>query len=76
MATTDYQTQLENVQAAIAAIEDGGQSYSISTSTGSRSVSRSDLGTLYERESHLRKLVNREARGGARVTGGTPVNNA
>lgn len=73
MATTDYQTQLENIQTAIARIEDGGQAYSISTSTGSRQVTRADLGELYIREDRLRRIVAREARGGIRITGATPV---
>lgn len=69
MTTTSYQTQLESVQAAIAAIEAGSQSYSIA----GRSMSKADLGTLYEREKWLRRMVDRETRGGIRVRGITPV---
>ena len=76
MAITSYVAQLESVQAAISAIETGAQSYSITTASGSRSMSRSDLGTLYEREKILRRMVGNEARGGRRMTGLTPVNNA
>jgi len=70
MATTSYQTQLENVQAAIAAIEDSGQSYSIN----GRSYTRADLNTLYEREKYLRRMADRESRGGIRVRNATPAN--
>jgi hypothetical protein len=73
MATTDYQTQLESVQAAIARIEAGGQSYSITTSSGSRTVTRANLSELYKQEERLRRLVDRQTRGGIRVIGGTPV---
>lgn len=63
--------QLENVQAAIAAIEDGAQSYSIRD----RSYTRADLKTLYEREDRLLARYEREAnnRSGARVRGATPT---
>lgn len=73
MATESYQTQLERVQTAIAAIEGGAQSYSISTELGSRSYGKADLSTLYAREKELRTRAAREARGGIRVRGVTPV---
>ena len=76
MAIISYIQQLESVQAAILAIETGAQSYSITTASGSRSMSRSDLNTLYEREKYLRSMVAMERRGGRRMTGLTPVNNA
>jgi hypothetical protein len=76
MATTSYQTQLESVQAAIAKIESGGQSYTISTSTGTRQVTRADLDLLYKREVELRRKVANATSGGRRVFGGTPVSNA
>ncbi len=69
MATTSYQTQLESVQAAIAAIEGGAQSYSIQ----GRTLARGDLGTLYEREKYLRKMADRDSRGGIRVQNATPA---
>jgi len=75
MTTLTYQEQLESVQAAIARIEEGGQSYSLSTNTGSRQVTRANLSELYRREKELRGLVARQERGGMRVFGGTPVNN-
>jgi len=62
-----YAEQLAQVQAAITKIEAGSQSYSINTPDGSRSVSRADLATLYEREKWLRTMVDREARGGIRI---------
>lgn len=67
---TDYTTQLESVQLAIAAIEGGAQSYSIA----GRSLSRGDLATLYKREQWLRAQVARAANGGGvRVRLVTPV---
>jgi hypothetical protein len=73
VATASYQSQLESVQAAIAAIEGGAQSYSIA----GRSLTRGDLSTLYEREQWLRGQVTREeangGRAGIRVRGMTPV---
>lgn len=65
-----YETQLERVQLAIAAIESGAQSYSIA----GRSLSRADLETLYAREARLLALIGRVARGGGiRVRLGTPT---
>jgi hypothetical protein len=69
LAVESYTTQLERVQAAIADIEERGQSYDIN----GRSLSRADLKTLYAREERLRKLANRESAGGIRVRGVTPV---
>ncbi len=68
MAITSYTTQLESVQAAIAAIEGGSQSYSVQ----GRSVSRGDLASLYEREKYLRRMVSRESGGGIPVRHVTP----
>lgn len=51
-----YSEQLEEVQAAISAIEGGAQSYSI----GSRSLSRANLADLYSREKWLRSMVARD----------------
>lgn len=55
MATESYQTQLERVQTAIAAIESGGQSVDVD---GTR-LTRGDLEVLYRREAKLRKLAAR-----------------
>lgn len=63
MAIESYQDQLERVQAAIAAIESGTQSYTM----GGRTMSRGNLADLYKRETFLRKRVNRQKRGGIRV---------
>jgi hypothetical protein len=48
--------QLENVQAAITAIENGAQSYSIND----RSYNRGDLKILYAREERLQNRIARE----------------
>ena len=55
-----YAEQLEEVQNAIAKIESGGQSYSIS----GRALNRADLATLYQREKWLRVQAARELNGG------------
>lgn len=63
MATTDYQTQLETVQAAIAAIEGGERE----VRRGDRVYTDADLATLYSRERWLRKMVERATNSGLRV---------
>jgi len=63
MAVKTYAEQLEEVQTAIATIESGAQSYSVS----GRALSRADLGTLYAREKYLRKMAQREENGGITV---------
>jgi hypothetical protein len=69
MAET-YTVQLERVQAAIAEIESGCQSYQIKD----RQMAKANLETLYKREEKLRVLAAREAGGGGiRVRGITPV---
>jgi hypothetical protein len=67
MAIKTYTEQLESVQAAIAVIEGGAQSYTI----GNRTFYRGDLGVLYKREERLQPLAARETGGnaGARVRG-------
>lgn len=73
MAVKTYTQQLEQVQAAIDAIETGAQSYTIQTGIGtSREVSRANINWLYQREKFLREQIAREDRGGARVRYGTP----
>lgn len=59
MPVESYQVQLERVQAAIAAIESGAQSYAVE----GRQFTKADLRTLYEREKYLREMVEREANG-------------
>lgn len=63
-----YAEQLDRVQAAIAAIEEGEQAYSLN----GRTVSYADLQTLYQREKWLRRMVDRERRGGVRMRQGVP----
>jgi hypothetical protein len=63
-----YATQLDRVQAAIAKIEAGSQSYTID----GVSYTRADLATLYRRERELRTLVDRATRGGIRMQQGVP----
>ncbi len=59
MAIESTETQLERVQAAIAAIESGAQSYSI----GGRTLTKADLKTLYEREKDLKLSLADETYG-------------
>lgn len=68
MPTESYQTQLERVQAAIAAIEERGQAIG----AGGRKLDRGDLATLYKREKELRALVARSTRSGMRMRQGVP----
>ncbi|MGK2934352.1 MAG: hypothetical protein ACSLFE_03805 [Gemmatimonadaceae bacterium] len=69
MATESYQTQLERVQGAIAAIESGSQSYSVA----GRTFTKGDLKTLYERETWLRGQVAKADRGGIRISRAVPL---
>ncbi len=64
MAIESLSTQLERVQAAIAAIESGAQSYRI----GNRSLTKADLATLYKRENALNQAIAEEASGGLCIT--------
>jgi hypothetical protein len=66
MSTT--RKQLQQVQAAIKVIEDGGQSYTMDDTV----VGRGDLATLYAQERTLQTRLNRETRGGMRVRFGLP----
>jgi len=71
MAT--YAEELEQVQEAITKVMNG-QAYTITTPTGSRSVTRADLASLTAREKWLRREVENESKGGSmQVMGGTPV---
>ncbi|MGQ9367707.1 hypothetical protein [Azospirillum sp. ST 5-10] len=63
-----YQTQLDRVQAAIAAVEDGGQDVTYD----GRRITMADLNALYRRETALRRAVERESRGGIGVRFGVP----
>lgn len=59
MAIKTYTEQLEEVQAAISAIESGAQEYQI----GTRKLRRADINFLYKREEQLRAAVERETGG-------------
>jgi hypothetical protein len=56
----NYTEELRNIEAAIRAIEEGAQSYSI----GTRRVERADLGTLYAERRKLRAAAQAEENGG------------
>jgi len=58
MADT-YAQQLDRVQTAIAAIEEGAQSYS----QNGRSLTRADLSVLYAREQRLLGIIDRQSNG-------------
>ncbi|WP_215830001.1 hypothetical protein [Pelorhabdus rhamnosifermentans] len=55
-------TQLERVQKAIAAIEEGAQEYQI----GTRKLTKGDLATLYGREADLKAAI--AAQNGGTIT--------
>jgi hypothetical protein len=59
MATKTLEEQLESVQAAIAKIESGSQSYGIA----GRSVQRASLEALYRREKELKMALVRQKQG-------------
>jgi hypothetical protein len=63
-----YAEQLERVQSTIAKIEEAGQTQDIN----GRRLTRADLGVLYAREKWLRKMVDREDRGGIRMRRAVP----
>lgn len=74
MALLTYEQQLEQVQTAITAlIEQKVQSYSLSTPTGSRSYTLLNLKDLLEWQEQLQEVIARQARGGIRISGATPV---
>lgn len=64
MAIKSYTEQLEECQAAISAIMTGGQSINYD----GRQFTAADLDALQKRETYLRGMVQRETRGGVRVT--------
>jgi hypothetical protein len=66
MAIQSYSEQLESVQAAIAAIEGGAQSYT----SGGKTLTKADLKTLYDREKYLRGMVAEEQFGTTRTVAG------
>lgn len=60
MALQTTTEQLERVQAAIAKIESGGQSYTVQGAGGGVTYTRADLAELYKREERLLAQLNRE----------------
>lgn len=57
------QEQLDQINAAIAAIEGGAQEYRI----GNRSLRRPDLGVLYQERRNLKQQLYQESGGGTYV---------
>ncbi|RLF24444.1 MAG: hypothetical protein DRN01_06975 [Thermoplasmata archaeon] len=53
MALLSYGQQLEEVQAAISAIQSGSQEYQLGSASGGRRLRRADLDALHEREQWL-----------------------
>lgn len=72
MAIKSNAEYLEDTLKAIDAVLLG-QSYSLSSVAGSRSVTLADLPSLEAREKRYRKLVAIESRGGGRVRGVIPI---
>ena len=69
MSVKSYSQQLEEVQAAIAKIEEGGQAYNVEM----YGLTRANLKTLYDREQYLRRMVEREENGGIKIQYGIRV---
>jgi hypothetical protein len=67
MALQTTAEQIEQLQAAIAKIETGGQSYTIQGASGGVTYTRADLATLYQRLDRLQATLSRETSGGMRV---------
>lgn len=63
MAVKTYAEQLEEVQAAISRLLADGQAWE----QGQRSRTEARLAELHEREKYLRRMVEREKRGGIRL---------
>lgn len=61
--------QLDRVQAAIAAIEGGAQTFTVL----GRTYQRGDLDTLYRREEQLLRRTEQDSRGGSRIRLGRPT---
>jgi hypothetical protein len=51
--------QLESVRAAIAAIEEGAQEYSIESNGAGRKARKADIQTLYQRENQILARIQR-----------------
>ena len=63
------ETELAEVTLAISAIIKGGQSHTINTGGGSRSVTMADYGKLVERKKELQYLLQlKNGSGGIRIT--------
>ena len=65
----EYQTELDAVREAIIAVTSGNQQYTINMpGGGSRSFTKASLPELYKRENALLALLDRQKRGGMKVT--------
>lgn len=69
MSLETKQAQLTSVQAAIAAIESGAQSFTVL----GRMWQKADLKVLYEREQKLETDIEKLTRGGIRMRLGVPT---
>ncbi|KEQ11290.1 hypothetical protein GZ77_26125 [Endozoicomonas montiporae] len=69
MNRSEVRQELAQVNAAITAILEGGQSVTVNTGGGNRQVGMADLKTLYARKDKL----NRMLRGGPGFRQGIPV---
>ena len=64
----DYQAELDAVNAAILAILRTGQSYTLTTVSGSRSYNKASLGELRLLRAELEHRIDRGRSGGMRVS--------
>jgi hypothetical protein len=67
------QQQLDDVDAAIARIEGGAQSYTVSGAESGVSYTRADLAELYKQRDRLQAAVNRGTTGGIRTRLARPL---
>ena len=67
------QSNLDALQAAYTALIGGTSSYSITTTSGSRSLTRRDLSEVREEITHWDRQVKKLTRGGISIRGVTPI---
>jgi len=70
---TQAQSNLDALQTAYNALIGGTSSYSITTTSGSRSLSRRDLAEVREEITHWDNQVKKLTRGGIGIRGVTPI---
>ena len=71
MSVMDYEAELQEIEAAITAILQVGQSYTLNTGGGSRQVTYANYNELVKRKNELRTMIAGSRGGlGGRMTAG------